>query len=120
MKKFLKGFKFAFKGLYFAFKTQVNFRFHVVAALLVLFFGWFFDVSTTEWLWLMLAVSMVLAAELFNTAIESLTNLISPQVNKKAGEAKDTAAAGVLITALFAFLTGIVIFLPKILALYAS
>ncbi len=120
MKKFLRGFKYAFQGLYYTFKTQVNFRFHTIAAVIVLLAGWFFDVSEYEWLWIIMAIFLVLATELFNTALENLTNLISPEINKKAGQAKDAAAAAVLIIAFCAFIIGVVIFLPKLIKLYAS
>jgi diacylglycerol kinase len=115
MSKFIRGFGFAGKGLYYAFRTQVNFRFHCGAALVVAFFGWYFNLNHTEWLWILVSITMVLVLELVNTAIEALVDLVSPNYHQKAGIAKDTAAAAVLIAALFAASIGLIIFIPKII-----
>lgn len=115
MSKFIRGFGFAGKGLYYTFKTQVNFKFHCGAAIVVALCGWYFSLSQTEWLWILVATGIVLVAELLNTAIEALVDLVSPAYHKNAGIAKDTAAAAVLIAAIVAALIGLIIFLPKII-----
>jgi len=117
MKKFIRGFGYAFKGIWHAATTQLNFRVHLVAALVALFAGYTLDISSNEWLWVAICIGAVLAAELFNTAIEFLTDLVSPEYNKKAGQVKDMAAGAVLITAITALIIGLIIFLPKLLAL---
>lgn len=117
MNKFIRGFGYAFKGLWHAAATQLNFRVHLFAAAVALFAGYILDISPGEWLWIILCIGLVLAAELFNTAIEFLTDLVSPEYNKKAGLVKDISAGAVLITAISAFTIGLVIFLPKLLAL---
>jgi diacylglycerol kinase (ATP) len=117
MKKFIRGFGFAIKGISYATKTQLNFRVHLVAALTAAFMGYALKVSTIEWIWLIFCMSLVMAAELFNTAIEVLVDLVSPDYNEKAGHVKDIAAGAVLVTAIFALITGFIIFLPKIIAL---
>ena len=114
IKKFFKGFTYAFHGLRYAFSTQINFKFHTLSAVLVIILGCFLNISFQEWLWIILAISMVLVAELFNTAFEVLVNLISPEYNSKAGIIKDLAAGAVLVTAFFAVIIGLIIFLPKI------
>ena len=114
IKKFFKGFTYAFQGLRYAFSTQINFKFHTLSAVLVIILGCFLNISFQEWLWIILAISMVLIAELFNTAFEVLVNLISPEYNSKAGIIKDLAAGAVLVTAFFAVIIGLIIFLPKI------
>ena len=58
---------------------------------------------------------MVFIAELFNTALETLVNLVSPEFNPKAGHVKDISAAAVLIAAIMALIIGVLIFLPKII-----
>jgi len=115
MKKFFRGFDFAFNGLKYTFKTQLNFRVHCLMALIVSWIGFYLDISTSEWLWIIAAMAIVLMAELANTAIESLVDLISPEYNIKAGLIKDIAAALVLIAALMALTVGILILLPKII-----
>lgn len=117
MKKFIRGFSYAIKGIWHAIATQLNFRVHLLAALVALFAGYALHISSGEWLWIALCIGMVLAAELINTAIELLTDLVSPGYDKKAGMVKDMAAAGVLITALTALVIGLIIFLPKLVTL---
>lgn len=114
MKKFFKGFGFAFSGLKYTFKTQLNFKVHCLLAILVTGIGFYLEINTSEWLWIIAAMSVVLMAELANTAIETLVDLISPEYNIKAGQVKDIAAAVVLISALMALSIGILILLPKI------
>lgn len=117
MKKFIRGFGFAFNGLGYAAKTQLNFRVHLVASLLAVFMGYALHISVNEWLWIAFCIAIVLMAELFNTALEFLVDLVSPEYNKLAGHIKDIAAGAVLVAALFALLTGCIIFLPKLLLL---
>ena len=114
IKKFFKCFTYAFQGLRFAFSTQINFKVHTLSAVFVIILGCFLNISFQEWLWIILAISMVLVAELFNTAFEVLVNLLSPEYNSKAGIIKDLAAGAVLVTAFFAVIIGFIIFLPKI------
>jgi len=117
MRKFIRGFGYAFNGLWHATATQLNFRVHMIAALIAVSLGYALHISTNEWLWIALCITMVLVAELFNTAIEFLVDLVSPEYNKKAGQIKDMCAGAVLITAIGALIIGLVIFLPKLLAL---
>ncbi|MDB5154003.1 MAG: diacylglycerol kinase family protein [Mucilaginibacter sp.] len=115
MKKFIRGFGYALNGIWHASVTQLNFRVHLMAALLTLYAGYTLDISTSEWLWIILCIAMVLIAELFNTALEFLTDLVSPEYNKKAGLVKDISAGAVLITAICALVIGLIIFVPKLL-----
>ena len=115
MKKFIRGFGYALNGIWQAAATQLNFRVHLVAALVAVYGGYALHISTAEWLWIILCIAMVLAAELFNTALEFLTDLVSPEYNKKAGLVKDMAAGAVLITAICALVIGLIIFVPKLL-----
>jgi diacylglycerol kinase (ATP) len=117
MKRLIRSFGFAFKGLGYAAKTQPNFRFHLVAGTIAVILGFLFRISVAEWLWLMACIAVVLITELLNTSLETLTDLVSPAYNEKAGHVKDVAAGAVVVAALFALITGIVIFLPKIILL---
>lgn len=114
MAKFIKSFGYAFSGIAYAFKSQFNFRFHIVALFMVGLAGWYFQLSTSEWLWIVAAAGIVLLSELFNTAIEVLVDLVSPDIHPKAKVIKDTAAAAVLIAAITSVLIGLIIFIPKI------
>lgn len=115
MQKFIKGFGYAFAGLGHALKTQLNFRVHCLALVLVVLLGWYFKLTAQEWLWIALACGFVLASELFNTAIEVLVDLVSPEIHPKAKIIKDVSAAAVLIAAIAAMLVGLLIFVPKII-----
>lgn len=119
LKKRIDSFGFAFKGIFDLIKTQPNARIHLCAAVLVFISGWYFQITTLEWCLCILAISSVLAAEAFNTALEYLTDLVSPDYHILAGKTKDVAAAGVLITALGAAIVGLFIFLPKFLLILA-
>lgn len=119
MRKFLTGFWFAYEGLRYAFKTQVNFRFHALVSLLVMGMGFLLDVNKTEWLFILLCIGFVVSAELFNTSLEKLTDLVTTQMHPLAKAAKDCAAAGVLIAAITSAVVGIFIFLPYIIDLFA-
>lgn len=97
------------------FRTQHNSWIHLIMAAAVIALGIIFRLKLREWLWISLAIGIVFTAELFNSAIEQLVDIVSPQYQEKAGKIKDLAAGAVLITALAAVIIGLVIFLPKIL-----
>lgn len=113
MKKFLKSFVYSFNGLCYAFKTQLNFRVHCLATVLVVLLGFYTKLNYYEWLWVAVAIALVIILELINTAIEILVDLVSPQQNFKAGAIKDLASAAVLIGGLMALIIGLIIFVPK-------
>lgn len=113
-RKRVNSFRYAFHGIWILVKTQANARIHLLASLLVVFSGYYFEVSLSEWCILILCISMVLAAEAFNTAIETLTDIASPDIQPSAGFIKDVAAAAVLITAIGSAIIGVLIFLPKV------
>ena len=117
MNKFIRGFGYAMNGIWHAAVTQLNFRVHLVCALVAAYAGYALHISNDEWLWIVFCIGMVLVAELFNTAIEFLTDLVSPEYNKKAGLVKDMAAGAVLVTAITALTIGLMIFMPKVLVL---
>jgi diacylglycerol kinase (ATP) len=117
MRKFIRGFGYAFNGIWHAAATQLNFRVHLVAALVAAYAGYALHISKDEWLWIILCIALVLVAELFNTAVEFLVDLVSPDYNKKAGLIKDMSAGAVLITAIGALAIGLIIFVPRLLVL---
>ncbi len=95
-------------------RSQANARIHLVAMAAVIAAGCYFQVSATEWCLLVFAMAAVMAAEAFNTALEHLTDLASPDIHPLAGKAKDVAAAAVLIMAIGAAIVGLVVFVPKL------
>lgn len=121
MKKFLlqriNSFRFAFRGIYFFFKNEIHAQIHLLAVFVTSIAAYLFHVSTIELCLLLLCFALVLAAEMINSAIENLVDLISPDIHPLAGKAKDLAAGAVLIAAIFAVFIAAIIFLPKILLL---
>jgi len=117
MKKLFNSFGFAFKGIAYATRTQLNFRIHLVATVVAVAMGYLLRISVSEWQWIALCITLVLVTEIFNTMIETLVDLVSPGYNEKAGHIKDMSAGAVVIAAVFALITGLIIFLPKLLLL---
>lgn len=91
---------------------------HLIVAVLVLIAGCFFNISLTEWMLCLLCFGLVFGAEMVNTSIENIVDLVSPKKHELAGRAKDMAAGAVLISALFAACVGLIIFIPKIWNLF--
>lgn len=115
LKRRFNSFKFAFAGLFQLFQREANAKIHLCFAILSIAAGFFFSLSTTEWCLVILCIVLVISAEAFNTALESLTDLVSPDYHDLAKATKDVAAAGVLIIAIGAALIGVIIFLPKVI-----
>ncbi len=114
MKSFLKKFWYAANGIRFCFRDQINFRIHILVALMVVAAGVSLEVSRYEWLILILWIILVLSAEMINTAIELLTDKISPEWNEVAGKIKDIAAGAVFLAVIGAVSSGLIIFLPRL------
>ena len=108
------SFKHAWNGLTHAFSTQPNFGIHLLLSSLAVAGGFFFKITNTEWLVILLTISIGLVIELINTAIESTVDLITSKRHPIAKIAKDTSAAAMLIYAVGAIVVASVIFLPKI------
>ncbi|MFC4767962.1 diacylglycerol kinase family protein [Effusibacillus consociatus] len=111
---FLKSLKYASEGITYTLVTQRNMQIHFVLAFLVMIFCLILDVSRLEIILVFFAIVMVIAAELVNTAIESLVDLVTDEYHRLAKIAKDTAAAAVLLTALHAIIVGLLVFHDKL------
>ncbi len=107
---FAKSVGFAVRGLLAAAKDERNFRVQLCAFAAVVALGFLLHLTAPEWIAVLLCSAMVLGAELFNTAIETVVDLVSPDFNELAGRAKDISAASVWVTALFAAVVGVVVF----------
>ena len=117
MKKLLQSFGYAWKGIKTAFVSERNMKIHVFISVLVIVMGFVLQISMTEWLFCILCMGLVFCAELFNTAIETLTDRFSPDKDPLAGRTKDLSAGAVLLSAIISVIIGVIIFLPKIIAL---
>lgn len=110
----LQSFRYAFRGAADLFASQPNARIHLAAAAAAIGAGFWLKISPSEWLAVLVCIALVFSLEAANTAIEYLTDLVSPDFHPLAGKAKDAAAAAVLLAAIGAATVGAVIFLPKI------
>ncbi len=117
LKKRIESFKYAFAGIGHFVKSEPNVIIHLFAGVIATGMGFYFGISKMEWCLVVFAIGSVLTAEAFNTAIEYLTDLVSPDYHVLAGKTKDVAAGAVLISAIAAAIIGVIIFLPKILSL---
>lgn len=114
-KRLINSFKYAIEGFGSSFKTEKNMRIHILAMIIVIILGYILKLSKIEWCIIIIAIVTVISAELFNTAIETVVDMISPEKNPKAKLAKDVAAAAVLMLAIGAAIIGIIIFIPKLI-----
>jgi diacylglycerol kinase len=120
MKKLIKSFSYAIRGLQHALVHEQNFRIEIFCAIAAIGCAFIFNISKIEWLVVILNIAAVLTAELFNTAIENLCNMIHKETHATIKVIKDVSAAAVVVTALFAFVCGCIIFIPHILNLIKS
>lgn len=111
------SFGYAFKGIFYALKSEHNIWIHCFFGITAIAFGIWLDINLTEWIFVLIAIGFVFTAEIFNTAIEILVDIVSPEHNPKAGLVKDIAAGAVLIAAITAALIGLFVFGPKIIDL---
>jgi len=119
IKERIASFGYAFEGIFEVIQSQANFKIHFLAAFLAIVAGFYFSISRVEWCLIIGSIAAVLSAETFNTAIEHLTNLVSPEYHMLAKKTKDAAAGAVLLMAIGAAVIGGFIFLPKIVVLFS-
>lgn len=109
------SFGYAWAGIRAFFQTEHNAWIHAALTLVALFLSVVLSISKTEFVLLLLAITMVWALEIINTVIEKAMDFISPEKHPQIKLVKDLAAAAVLISAVAAFVIGTLIFLPKLL-----
>lgn len=114
-----RAFVIAVKGLRTIFTQESNFRLQIVLGLLAIGAAALLKCSVTEWLTILLCCGFVLAAEAANSVFEELVDWIHPDFHHKAGKIKDMAAAVPFIASVFSLICGLLIFAPKIWALFS-
>ncbi len=113
-KKLINSFKYAIEGFISSFKTERNMKIHILAMIVIIALGGYLGLNTIEWCIIVFAIVLVIGSELFNTAIETIVDMVSPEKNPKAKLAKDISAAAVLVLAIGAAIVGGIIFIPKL------
>ena len=114
-RKRILGFKYAFRGFRLLLRYEHNAWLHCIIGVCVIVAGFLLDISSTEWITIAIVCGGVFAAEAFNTAIERLADVVCPEYNNAIKDIKDVSAGGVLFMAIAAAITGLIIFLPKML-----
>ena len=117
LEKKIHNVRYALHGIKIAWQEEFSFKIQIAAAVLALLAGWYFRISAIEWMLVIFVIGFVLAAEAFNTALEELCDKFRTDPDPHIGKIKDLAAGAVLIASLAAFCVGVIIFVPKILAL---
>jgi diacylglycerol kinase (ATP) len=108
----LKSFSHAFRGIWTLFREEPNARIHLVAAVVAVGLGLYLGITRMEWIAILGVIALVFSAELINTAIEQLADVVSPEFHPKIKLVKDLAAAAVLVFAIFALCVASLIFTP--------
>ena len=117
MQKSIRALKYAFNGLRYAVVNERNFRIEILCAIFTIALAFIFKITMFAWLIIVINICSVLAAELFNTAVEKLADISYKEINPVIEIIKDVAAAAVLITVLSALICGVIIFIPYIFKL---
>ncbi|NCQ16546.1 diacylglycerol kinase family protein [Candidatus Falkowbacteria bacterium] len=118
--RLFKSFGYAVKGLVKTFREEQNLQIQTLASLVVLSLGVYFEIEAGEWLVLILVICLVLVAEIANSAVERITDVLKPRINSYVKEIKDIMAAAVLLSSLAAIIVGAIIFWPHLYKLFGQ
>ncbi|MBC6998461.1 diacylglycerol kinase family protein [Cytophaga sp. FL35] len=110
----VKSVGFALRGALLLIRTEASIKIQVALAVLVTIAGFYFQISPTEWILQVLAISMVVGVEGANTAIEKICDFVHPEFDKRIGFIKDVSAGAVMLVSIGAIVVGLIIYIPKI------
>ncbi|MCG7338595.1 diacylglycerol kinase family protein [Staphylococcus sp. ACRSN] len=108
----MNRFKYAFQGMMILLKKDTKFLMHVIVGIIALLCGVWFNITSIEWVFIILAIGLVLAFEAINTAVEFVVDLVTSEYQLLAKYAKDVAAFSVMIASMIALAIGLIVFLP--------
>ena len=111
-RKRIRSFGYAWKGIRCCIGKEQNLSFHLIATVVTVIAGFLLEITRIDWMIVILCIGVVIAAELFNSAIEKLVDLVSPERHPIAGQVKDIAAGAVLVCAATAAIIGLIVFIP--------
>lgn len=123
LKAILYSFVYAVNGITYALTTQRNMVIHSAVATLVIVFGLYFQISSLEWSLIIFCFGLVITAELFNTAVETICDLLKGKLKLKFSDtthSRDLAAGAVLVASLASLVIGLIIFLPRFIPLFST
>lgn len=116
--RLLQSIRYSFRGLWKSFKEEQNLRIQVFAAIVVVGLGIYFRITLIEWSLLVLSIGFVFIAELLNSAIERVSDVLKPRINGYVKEIKDIMAGTVMLASIIAIVVGLLVFLPYIIRCY--
>ncbi len=111
--KRLKGCGYAFKGALLLLRHEASIQVQAGIAVIMTFAGFYFEISTTEWMFQIFAIGLVMSIEGLNTAVEEIADFVHPDFHNKIGFIKDVAAGAVFFAAITAVIIGFIIYIPK-------
>ncbi len=112
MKRLLKSFVYALKGLSKAWREERNLQLQTLVGLAVLILSFLAGISRLEWLLIIIVIFLVILMELINSALERVTDVLKPRINGYVKDIKDIMAAAVLMASVLAIIVGLVVLLP--------
>jgi diacylglycerol kinase len=113
--RMIQSFKDAARGVIYVFWNEQNFRLQVFASLVVVLLSWYFKLSRSEWVVILLLIFLVIILELINSAVEKFADVLKPRLDLQVQTVKDIMAGVVLLASLGAVLIGLVIFYPHLI-----
>lgn len=114
LSKLVRSFGHAFAGFGHAMRTERNLRWHLVATVFAVGFGVWLKISAPEWIAIVVCIGLVIAAELFNTALERLADRVTKDQDELIRQSKDVSSAAVTALALMSVVVGAIVFAPKL------
>ena len=118
LKRLIKSFGYAGRGMFEAFQTEQNLLIEFVVALVAIGLGIYFKLSSIEFCIVMLSIGLVIGLEFVNTSIEYTIDMAMPEIHPLAKIAKDVASSAVLFASICSVIVGLIIYLPKVIALF--
>lgn len=118
IKKQLYNFKYCFDGIFYALTNEQSMISHFLIAFVTIVLGFLVKLSKWEWFLVIILIALVIAVEFINTSIEAVVDMVMPDIHPLAKIAKDTASAAVLVVAIAALIIGLIIYIPKVIALF--
>lgn len=118
LKRLIKSFTYAFRGLYKTFREEQNLKIQSTFGILAVLAGLYLQISRLEWCLLLLVIGLVILMEIVNSAVERVTDLLKPRINTYVKEIKDIMAAAVMLASLTAVVIGFLIFAPYLVKIF--
>lgn len=109
----IKSIGFAFKGALLLLKNEASIQVQATIAVLVIFAGFYFEISAIEWMIQLLVIAVVMSTEALNSAIEEIADFIHPEHHNRIGYIKDVAAGAVFFAGIAAIIIACIIYIPK-------